>query len=328
MTRKWWWSLLACFAQLTAAPGCLQLPYFHKASSEDVIPQRPPLERGVLSTAQPREDEPPTKSQSKMPIRPRKDDLPILVEPKKADAGKSAVITIENREPQTEVVQIEKRREYPFVAAIQCMLEKRHDEAIQHLRAYDPETQEFFLRLVPPLVLAVQKPIRDLSPQEITIVNEQLQNAQVMVRSRSELTVHKMCFCSKIHGFALYEPVADNHAFVAGTKDRLGEEVWLYVELKNFNSERSKDGGYVTKLACTLDLQDSTGKTVWSRTPDRAETVRRSRLNDFYRGYRFWVPAIPPGTYQLTLQVTDETNPEQKRTARESLVFRVTPVAN
>jgi hypothetical protein len=115
---------------------------------------------------------------------------------------------------------------------------------------------------------------------------------------------------------------------VAGTKDRVGDEVQLYVELRNFNSEKTKDGAYLTKLTCTLELHDAAGKNVWSRTLDRIETARRARLNDFYRNYIFYVPAIPAGTYQLTLQITDETNPEQRRVARESVVFRVTPVAN
>jgi hypothetical protein len=276
------------------------------------------------STAQSRDEDTRT---SKMPDRSARDVQPILIEPNKSVVD---VITVGRTEPKGNVTptQVEKRREYPLIAALEAMLRKQHDEALQHLRAYDHETQEFIIRLAPVLVMVVQTPIKELTAPEIAVINEQLLNALIQFRARSELTVSKMCFCKKVYGFGAYDPLADNHTFVAGTKDRVGDEVQLYVELRNFNSEKTKDGAYLTKLTCTLELHDAAGKNVWSRTLDRIETARRARLNDFYRNYIFYVPAIPAGTYQLTLQITDETNPEQRRVARESVVFRVTPVAN
>lgn len=345
MTRKSAWTLLVAFAQLAALPGCLQLPCFTSPPSEAAKKiydhsdsqstdyKLAAHEQVGQSTAQLRDEKSTT---AKMPDRSIKEFLPTLLdplpkspEPKKVGAGSGGIITIENQDPKggPTLIQADKR-EYPLIAALKAMLNKQHDEALQHLRAYDHETQEFILRLAPVLVMVVQRPIKELTPQEIAVVNEQLLNALIQFRSRSELTISKMCFCSEVRGFAAYDPLPDNHAFVAGTKLRLGAEVQLYVELTNFQCEKTKAGDYVTKLAGTLELQDASGKQVWSRKLERTETPRRTRLNDFHRVYQFFVPPIPPGTYQLTMQIADETNPEQRRVARESVVFRVTPGAN
>ena len=345
MTRKLVWTLFAAFAQLAALPGCLQLPCFTSPPSEaakkiydhsDGQPTDYKLashEQVGQSTAQAREDKATT---AKMPDRSLKDVLPTAIEPlpkpkepKKLGDGSGGIIIIESPGPNGDTVPVQAdQREYPLIAALKLMLNKQHDEALRQLKAYDQETQEFILRVAPVLIMVVQRPIKELTPQEIAIVNEQLLNALLQFRSRSELTITKMCFCSEVRGFASYDPLPDNHAFVAGTQARLGAEVQLYVELTNFNCDKTKSGDYVTKLAGTLELQDASGKQVWTRKLERTETPRRTRLNDFHRVYQFFVPPIPPGTYQLTMQIADETNPEQRRVARESVVFRVTPGAN
>lgn len=233
--------------------------------------------------------------------------------------------------PQLPAVESKKsdRRDYEhFMNALRCMLAGKHQEAIQYLRKYDQETEEFFLRLAPTLITLVKTPIDELSPPEVALLSDQLSGILAMLRPRSELRVNKMCYCRRIHTFGLADPLPDNHAFVAGTADRPGELVQLYAELKNFASEPAPDGDFLTKLACTLELRDNTGKTVWTYTYDRRETThrRQTRLNDFYSNFSFYVPAIAPGAYLLTLQIADETNPELRRVARKSLDFRVTPV--
>lgn len=364
MTRKLAWGLLLCFTQLTTLPGCLQLPYFSSSTTEgpkkiyehtlnphdEFVPSRIGQEPAGFSTAQ--QADTPVKTISKMPNLPSRGSGPLIIEqpgpgptigtvheeiikPKKASQGASAVVESVG-EPKPLTIQppplplVDKKREDALLDALKSLIEKRHDEAIQLLRVYDKETQEIIIRVLPVLTLVAQKPFSELTSQEIAIVNEQLFSALIMLRPRCELAVSKTCFCKEVLGFGWYKPLAENHAFVTGTKDRLGEEVQLYVELKNFLSEKTKDGDFVTKLACTLELQDSAGKKVWSHRFDRADAASRrsAQLNDLHRNYTFYVPAIPPGTYQLTLQITDETNPEQRRVASEKLIFRVTPVAN
>src|SRR5262249_44973888 len=156
----------------------------------------------------------------------------------------------------------------------------------------------------------VKKRMDDLSPQDVAVLNKQFQGLIDVIRPHSELIISRMCYCEEVHGYAWYRPLPDNHAFLTGTENRIGELVQLYVELKNIASEQTKAGDFLTKLSCSLELVDTTGKKVCSKSFDGNETTlrRSARLNDFYSRYGFFVPAIPAGTYQLKLQIRDETN--------------------
>src|SRR5262249_5213035 len=149
-------------------------------------------------------------------------------------------------------------------------------------------------------------------------------------RTKCGLSINKMVFCKSITGFANYEPLPDDHAFLARTDKRPGDLVQLYVELRNFASKEVKDGEFLTKLTCSLELKDTNGYKVWSHTLDKNGTTNRRSacVNDYHGNFSFYVPALPAGTYQLSILVVDETIPEHQRVARRSQVFRVTPVAN
>ncbi|MBI2807479.1 MAG: hypothetical protein HYX68_21050 [Planctomycetes bacterium] len=360
MTRKLVWSLLLCLTQLATLPGCLHLPYFSSTTSEspkktdgdtganfierepkhpvDIAPPIPPDEH-FAGLAQVSGTTP--KALGPILLPPPRTAIDLLREQasasKKPGADQTAVVTVEGAPPlkgargqKTPLPTLEKKAEYPFLLALHCMIEKRHDEALQHLRAYDRETQEFFLRLMPVLLHVMQKPISELSLVEIALVNQQLRDAEIISRARCELAVNTLRFCKQVRGYGAYEPLPDNHTFVSGTKSRLGDEVHVYAELKNLRSEKTKDGVYLTRLASRLELKNAAGKKIWSRSFDRVDQpqVRRAPVNDFHKDFRFFVPAIPPGTYQLTVQVVDETNAGQRRVASKSLDFRVTPAAN
>jgi hypothetical protein len=227
---------------------------------------------------------------------------------------------------------IDKRSELaPLTQAIQYMLDGRHQEAIVALRAYDEETQEFYLRILPLMTILAKTPISKLPPEQIQLANDLLLSLRESLRPRCELLVNRMQYCKEIKGYGQFDPLPDNHAFLNATKDRPGELVQIYVELKNFASVKGKDGTYLTKLACSLELKDSNNKRVGPplRFDDKETTYRRSAcLNDYHGNFSFYVPPIPAGTYKLVLQIVDETIPNERRIARKELDFRVTPVAN
>jgi hypothetical protein len=218
----------------------------------------------------------------------------------------------------------------PAVQAFHYIFVGKHQDAIKMLRAYDEPTQEFLLRVLPLLTHIAKTSIDRMSSNELDILNEQLKGVAALLRTRCGLSINKMAFCKSISGFANFEPLPDDHAFLARTDRRPGDLVQLYVELKNFASKETKDGDYLTKLACSLELKDIHGEKVWSHTFDKNDTTyRRSAcVNDYHGNFSFYVPALPAGTYQLTIQVVDETIPDHRRVARKSQVFRVTPVAN
>ncbi len=359
MVRSLFSCLLVAFASLTILPGCAQFP---SIASDPLVGSKrlrelaqrcPPDDRNfstafVTEETQPKSIAEPTGNASSAmgdhALRP----ADVKDPPKRGDSG---VVTIGDTQagdklapPKTflpGVIQpqflprtFEKsdKTDYaPAVKAMQDMIDGRHQEAIQHLRAYDDATQEFLLRLLPPLTMFLKKSISEMSPQEVAVLIEQIDGLRWTVRARSELTIGKMCCCKQILGFANYVPVPDTHAFLTASKERPGEWVQLYVELKNFASELSKDGDYVTRLACSLELKNAKGESVWSRPFDKNQTTmrRQARLNDLHGAYCFYVPALPAGKYQLIIEIADETtNPERPRVARKSLDFHVTPVVN
>ena len=216
----------------------------------------------------------------------------------------------------------------PLVDALQCIIEERHHDALKHLQKYDQATQEVFLRLLPVLALMTHKSIDQLSVPEVAVLHEQLQSLAITLRPRSKLAIDKICFCEWVKAYGIYKPLPENHAFVGSAPNRPGELVQLYVELRNFASE-FKGGYHTTRLASTVEIRDQKGDRVWFyRFADGKQPLRsHTLLHDYFNNYRFSVPPMPAGTYTLTIQVTDETRPDQPRTAAKSLEFRVTSVS-
>lgn len=219
--------------------------------------------------------------------------------------------------PPAEVVKRE-----PLADAVQCILQNRHDEAVRHLQAYDPQTQDWFLRLLPALSILTRKKIQDLDGAEVAVLHEQLLTLLAALRPRTELSISKACFCEWIKGYGDYKPLPEGYAFTAWSASKPGECVQLYIELRNFASEL-RNGQYVTKLASAVEIRDPKGELMWSYRFDDSKHGR-TQLHDYYLSYSFHVPKnIPPGTYSLVIQIADETNPDARRMVRKALEFRV-----
>jgi hypothetical protein len=232
-------------------------------------------------------------------------------------------------EPQVSPSRREPGTREPLVEALQCVLDNRHNEALQLLRKYDQPTQEVFLCLLPILGRMTQKSIDQMSPSEVAVLGELLHSLSVTLRPHSQLVIDKASFCEWITSFGLYKPVPEGHAFLGSTPHRPGELVQLYVELRNFASE-FKNGSYATRLSSSVEIRDQKGDQVWLfRFDDGKQPIRsRTLLHDYFNNYCFYVPNnLPAGTYQLIIQVSDETRAGEPRTASKTLEFRVTSVS-
>lgn len=223
-------------------------------------------------------------------------------------------------------------KEEPIVEALRCVLADRYSDAIEVLKAYDPATQELYIRLLPVLVGLSRNNLNKLSSPEIATLNDQLLSLLATLRPRTELTIGKACYCEWIRSYGIYKPLPDGHGFAAPSPGRHGDEVHLYVELKNFSSEL-RGATYETRLSSSLEIRPSNdvadSKPMWEyKFPDRKLPVSsRTMLNDYYQHYIFEVPLLPPGAYTLTLQIADETRSDIRRVARKSLEFRVNSVS-
>ncbi|MBI3407391.1 MAG: hypothetical protein HY040_03420 [Planctomycetes bacterium] len=222
-------------------------------------------------------------------------------------------------------------KDEPLVEAMRCILANQHQKAIKHLEAYEPETQEVFIRLLPVMAILSKQGLDRLTSPEIATLVDQLKGLMVVLRPRMEFVIDKMCCCDWIKSYGIYNPLPEGHGFSATTPARHGDVVHLYVELRNFASEL-RGGAYETILSSSLEIRpayaDPESKPIWFKHFTDRKTPLRSRtlLTDYYNHYVFFVPPLPPGNYTLVLQIADETRPE-RRVARKELEFRVNSVS-
>jgi len=208
--------------------------------------------------------------------------------------------------------------------ALACILKDRPSEAIDCLKGYDAATQRLLLELLRPIAILAQKKLQELGPMEVARLTANLSDLLESLRPRSSLVIDQACFCQSVKSFGNYQPLPDGHVFVASLPERPGERVQFYVQLRNFASVL-RDGAYETRLASSVEIHNAKGEKIWYYNfNDRQHPVRRqAQLHDYFSNYLFNVPHLPPGSYVLTIQITDETIPEAPRPARKSLEFRV-----
>src|SRR5690606_28387654 len=104
------------------------------------------------------------------------------------------------------VVQAPVKRE-PVVLALEKFMANRPEEAMTHLKKYDAQTQEFFLRILPLIAQRGRKRHDQMTPQEIALMHKQLDVLLMSMRSQAELIIDEMCFCEYIEGYGNFKPL-------------------------------------------------------------------------------------------------------------------------
>jgi hypothetical protein len=215
--------------------------------------------------------------------------------------------------------------ETPVVAALRSLTENHPQEALDLLQRLDRPNQELLCKLLPLAARLGEGGADPANAEDVAELLDRLNVAAAALRPRMPLVLENVCFCRRIEGFGVYQPLI-KPKYQAGTDGRPGERVQVYVEVRNFTS--SKHGGvYVTDLATNLEIRDSQGHFVLPiRCPaclDRSLTRRQ----DYYINLQFNVPSkLPLGDYTLWVQVRDDGAPagSPPRAARKSLDFTVT----
>jgi hypothetical protein len=191
--------------------------------------------------------------------------------------------------------------EDPLVSALRCYLNKRPHEAVNWLDRYDKSTQEVLLTLLPVVAQATQGGPRKSSPDEMTMMQSQLEGLANALRPKARLLADHLCLCWNVEKFGVYKKIADDYVL------HPGDPVQVYVEFKNFSSVW--DGCFhCIRLASRLEIRDYRRNFVWTPKFPNRDSVDRSLTprHDFYKVYFFDIPRhIPPGLYTLFLQVTD-----------------------
>lgn len=120
------------------------------------------------------------------------------------------------------------------------------------------------------------------------------------LRTRADLNVPVMTFCSDIRFFGIYDPVP------AMLSSRSDTRTYLYYEVQNFTSRFTTDTRmWETRLTQQLVLYDASGRVVWQ---DRVQSLVdncRSKRNDFFVRSQLRLPPVAAGRYLLKLTLTD-----------------------
>ncbi len=232
--------------------------------------------------------------------------------------------TLTARRQVREPAPSERQAEPSLVRALRCYLDKRPAEAIACLKDCDKLSQELLLCVLPMAARLGEGNIDHASPEEVAVMVEQLGGVEDRLRPRASLAIERMCFCRRIESFGVYEPLPDEPAY------RPGQWALVYIELRNFTCERREGSGpFATRLVCSAEIRDRSGRRVWPEGPGRLVFNRkgpdesRSAWHDYFDNCSLRMPMLAPGAYSLWIEVQDAPT---GRKAEHAIDFRVDAV--
>jgi hypothetical protein len=216
----------------------------------------------------------------------------------------------------------------PVVVALQCILDKRPEDAIKALNRIDKSNQELLLGLLALVARLNGSGLDQAKPHELAALIQQVESLELPLRSRAPLKINELCFCREATRFGCYEPIRDQPpTFQAAGEGRDGEFVQVYLEVSNFTVEQRVEQGktdYVAKLVSSLEVRDLGGHRVWGVQCGDKPDVSRSPWRDHCICIQFRIPPeLKPGHYTLWVQVQDVLTKPLRPPAPRSLDFRV-----
>lgn len=212
---------------------------------------------------------------------------------------------------------------HPLVAALQCRIDKRPEEARRLLEEYDPAAHDLLFGLLGLVARFTEPPpCKSKSPDDGEIIDH-LSALVEPLRPRAPLRIEKICFCNRIKTFGVFEPMSERIQF------RPDDHVQVYVELRNFATvERRLPKGeirHVINLRSSYEIQDENRKTVYEdmflRDRDAADESRTPR-HDYFENYVFTLPKLKPGFYTVWIKIED-LGTDPPRLVKGSLDFHV-----
>jgi hypothetical protein len=140
-----------------------------------------------------------------------------------------------------------------------------------------------------------------------------LTKASTRLSETGSLVVHNLAFCTEVSSYGVYTPF-ERHEFKAG------QQVLLYVEVDNFQSEESAKG-YHTSLRSSYHIVDSQGRHVADRDLSATEETCQNRRRDYFIRYFLYIPErIYEGKYTLQLTIEDTLS---RKIGQSSIEFTV-----
>jgi len=309
--RKW---LLVWIAWLGAGllSGCVSSPVDPTLNPRDHVPALPrghgpespynqqPDPGALPPQANRREEPPPLKAEESAAA-------PSPPGEATSDAAQSARLV---PAPQPQIDKRSAPHDEPLVVAMRAYLQKRPGDALDALSHYEKPNQDMLLVALPFAARLTEGNVAAMPPDEAARLADLLQGVEDRLRQRASLRIEKMLFARKIDDFGVYvarEPLNGIHTFEGGFGDQVGEEVLVYLELRNVSC-RQRGDLYETRLVGTVELLDFQGQSAYRRDFSPQPHVGRSARRDFFVKCSFSVPRkVPPGRYTMRVEIRDVT---------------------
>ncbi len=180
------------------------------------------------------------------------------------------------------------------------LMAQRQEEALTAIPGVETYEQEYWQQLVWAMSNSLDTVQYPDATERAAQTVPPLAAALRQMREQSALSIKNMTFCRKISYFGNYDRFPRNE-FTPG------HEVLLYTEIENFISAPTVDGEYRTSLKSLIEITDSKGKIVWTKSFPSTEDFCRNPRRDYFHNYQFYIPEdLSTGAYALKLTIVDE----------------------
>jgi hypothetical protein len=174
----------------------------------------------------------------------------------------------------------------------------RRDDAIRPRSSASAGEQEFWTSEAFGLSVLLATDEQPDPKRRAAIAAPHFQKAADRLGAIAGLTVKNLHFCTEVKGFG---------AFAAFPQDQFhsGQEVLLYCEIDNFQSEL-QDKGYHTALKGRYEISDESGRAVVEKELGLKDEHCANRRRDFFVPYFVTIPKhVPAGKYRLKVILED-----------------------
>lgn len=113
------------------------------------------------------------------------------------------------------------------------------------------------------------------------------------------LELQNLAFCSEVRSFGQFDRLV-NPSFVGG------EDATLYLEVQNFSQKKLPDT-FEINLVGNVEILDEKGAKVHTRKLPADRQQFSARKHDHFIAYRLSMPSLPPGRYDLKVNIRDTT---------------------
>jgi len=196
------------------------------------------------------------------------------------------------------------------------LISDQKDRALTAIPGISREEQIFWTRVFWGLTNYLDEQSPATKAERTGIALDQLRQAIQSLQGDAGLKIQNVEFCSEIENFGNYTRY-DRDEFAPG------QEVLVYCELENFQSERINNSFFRTLLKSSIQIRKpgANGELVDQIPYNPTEDLCRSRRKDFMQGFKYRLPQrMAAGSYVMKLVIEDQLS---GKSAESSLNFVV-----